>query len=85
MYEIELIEKARERRAFMDALPPLSDEACFNLRSRLMQEQEFREWMQKEKDYKDTNNLRLLKLQQFLEEREKQIEEKRLNKIGELK
>jgi len=26
MYEIELIEKARERRAFMDALPPLSDE-----------------------------------------------------------
>ena len=50
-----------------------------------MQEQEFREWMQKEKDYIDTNNLRLLKLQQFLEEREKQIEEKRLNKIGELK
>ena len=92
MYEIELIEKARERRAFMDALPPLSDEviillikACFNLRSRLMQEQEFREWMQKEKDYKDINSIRLLKLQQFLEEREKQIEEKRLNKIGELK
>lgn len=26
MYEIELIEKAREKRAFMDALPPLSDE-----------------------------------------------------------
>jgi len=50
-----------------------------------MQEQEFREWMQKEKDYKDTNNLRLLKLQQFLEDREKQSEEKRLNKIGELK
>ena len=50
-----------------------------------MQEQEFRECMKKEKDYKDTNNLRLLKLQQFLEDREKQSEEKRLNKIGELK
>jgi len=50
-----------------------------------MQEQEFREWMQKEKDYKDTNNLRLLKLQQFLEDREKDTVEKRLNKIAELK
>ena len=50
-----------------------------------MREQEFREWMQKEKEYKDINNLRLQKLQQFLEEREKQLEEKRLNKIGELK
>jgi hypothetical protein len=85
MYELELVEKARERRAFMDALPPLSDEACFSLRSRLMQEQETREWTQKEKDYKDTNNLRLLKLQQLLEERDKEREEKRLNKIGELK
>ncbi len=26
MYELELIEKAREKRAFNDALPPLSDE-----------------------------------------------------------
>jgi len=26
MYEIELIEKAREKRSFNDALPPLSDE-----------------------------------------------------------
>lgn len=50
-----------------------------------MEEQEFREWNQKEKEYKDINNLRLIKLQQFLEEREKGLEEKRLNKIGELK
>ena len=28
MYELELIAKAREKRAFNDALPPLSDEVC---------------------------------------------------------
>lgn len=29
MHEIELIQKAREKRAFNDALPPLSDEVSF--------------------------------------------------------
>ena len=38
MYEIELIIKAREKRAFNDALPPLSDEANFNLRNKLTNE-----------------------------------------------
>jgi len=32
MYEIELIEKAREKRAFNDALPPLSDEVYLFLK-----------------------------------------------------
>lgn len=44
-----------------------------------------REWAQKEEEYKQANNLRLLKLQQMLEEREKDLEEKRLNHIDELK
>ena len=47
MYDIELIAKAREKRAFNDALPPLSDEACFILRNRFTNEQENREWNQK--------------------------------------
>lgn len=85
MYEIELIAKAREKRAFNDALPPLSDEACFNLRSKLTKEQEFREWSQKEKELKDMNNERLLTLQRLLEERERILEEKRIAKIDELK
>jgi hypothetical protein len=55
------------------------------LRSKLTQEQEVREWSQKEEEYKQANNLRLLKLQQLLEDREKDLEEKRLNHIDELK
>ena len=38
MIEMDLIEKMREYKAFQNALPPTSDEACFTLRRRLMEE-----------------------------------------------
>jgi hypothetical protein len=38
MAEMELIEQMREKRAFENALPPTSDEACFVLRRKLMEE-----------------------------------------------
>ena len=85
MHDIELIAKAREKRAFNDALPPLSDEANFNLRNKLTNEQETREWKQKEKEIEEINEKRLLTLQQFLENREKNNEIKRLEKIDRLK
>jgi hypothetical protein len=52
MAEMELIEQMREKRAFENALPPTSDEACFSLRRKLMEEQEFREWNKREDDIK---------------------------------
>lgn len=52
MAEMELIEQMREKRAFDNALPPTSDEACFTLRRKLMEEQEFREWNKREEDIK---------------------------------
>ena len=85
MYDIELIAKAREKRAFNDALPPLSDEASFILRNKFTNEQENREWNQKEKEMIEINKKRLLTLQQLLENREKEYEEKRLEKIDRLK
>ena len=85
MHDIELIAKAREKRAFNDALPPLSDEANFNLRNKLTNEQETREWRQKEREIEEINEKRLLTLQQLLENREKQFETKRLEKIDRLK
>lgn len=52
MAEMELIEQMREKRAFDNALPPTSDEACFTLRRRLMEDQEVREWNKREDDIK---------------------------------
>lgn len=59
MAEMELIEQMREKRAFENALPPTSDEACFTLRRKLMEEQEFREWNKREEDIKRIQNERL--------------------------
>ena len=36
--ELLYIEELREKTTFEGALPPISDEACFKLRRRLMQE-----------------------------------------------
>ncbi len=38
MTEMQLIEKKREKNAFENALPPTSDEACFVLRRKLMED-----------------------------------------------
>ncbi len=76
MAEMELIEHLREKRAFDQALPPTSDEACFALRRKLMEEQEFREWNKREEDIKRLQNERLNLLQSALVEREKESEDK---------
>ena len=59
MAEMELIEQMREKRAFENSLPPTSDEACFTLRRKLMEDQEVREWGKREDDIKRLQNERL--------------------------
>lgn len=59
MAEMDLIEQMREKRSFENALPPTSDEACFTLRRKLMEEQEVREWNKREEDIKRLQNERL--------------------------
>ena len=50
--ELDFIEQTREKTWFDNALPPISDEASFLLRRRLMEEQELREWSKKENEIK---------------------------------
>lgn len=85
MAEMELIEQMREKRAFDNALPPTSDEACFILRRRLMEEQEFRDWNKREDDIKRLQNERLNLLQSALVEREKDTEEKHAQRTEEIR
>ncbi len=40
MIEMELIDQMREKRTFGEALPPTSDEGCFNFRRKLVVEVE---------------------------------------------
>ena len=46
--EVQVIERAREKRVFEAMLPPITDEASFDARRRLLQEQELREWNERE-------------------------------------
>lgn len=85
MAEMELIEQMRERRAFENALPPTSDEACFTLRRKLMEEQEFREWANREDDIKRLQNERLNLLQSALVEREKESEDNHSRRIEDIR
>ena len=81
MAEMEMIQVARETRFFNNALPPTSDEACFTLRRKLMEEQEFRVWSEREEDIKRLQNERLNLLQSALVEREKESEDKHQKRI----
>ena len=85
MHEMYLIEQMREKRAFENALPPTSDEACFLLRRRLMEELEFREWNKREDDIKRLQNERLNLLQSALVEREKLTEEAHAQRTEEIR
>ena len=85
MAEMELIEQMREKRAFENALPPTSDEACFTLRRHLMEDQEVREWSKREDDIKRLQNERLNLLQSALVEREKDNEEKHAHRTEEIR
>jgi hypothetical protein len=85
MAEMELIEQMREKRAFDNALPPTSDEACFSLRRKLMEEQEVREWDKREDDIKRLHNERLNLLQSALVEREKESEEKHAQRTEDIR
>jgi len=85
MAEMEFIEQIREKKAFENALPPISDEACFTLRRKLMEEQEVREWKKREDDIKKLQNEKLNLLQSALLEREKETEEKNAQRTEEIR
>ena len=85
MAEMEVIENMREKRYFDDALPPTSDEACFILRRKLMNDQEYRQLKNREEEIKRVQNEKLNLLQSALIEREKVNEERNAKRIDNIR
>ena len=48
MAELEMIERARIKRAWEVALPKVVDKETFNIRLKMMEEMELREWKERE-------------------------------------
>lgn len=72
--EVMMIERARFKKQFLAALPPITDEASFNLRKRMMEEQELREFKYREDEIDRLQSEHLRLLREALEEREAETE-----------
>jgi hypothetical protein len=57
--ELEMIERARVKRAWEAALPKVTDKESFHIRLRMMEEMELREWQQRELEIKKYQFLHL--------------------------
>eukprot|EP01135_Chromosphaera_perkinsii_P012450 Nk52_evm61s2657 gene=Nk52_evmTU61s2657 len=68
--EIEMIERARAKRAWEETLPPLDDPSQFEKRRRMMEEMELFEWKEREEEIRKLQEARLEVLMQVLEKRE---------------
>ncbi|XP_027724336.1 cilia- and flagella-associated protein 91 isoform X1 [Vombatus ursinus] len=80
--EVEMIERAREKRAWEATLPPLSNEALFNKRRKMMNDMERKEWAFREHEIEKLQELQLEVLKQLLKKREddqNEVNIKRLN------
>lgn len=74
-----------QKELFDGALPPTTDEAAFILRRRLMEEQEVKEWANREDGIKKLHNERMNLLQSALLERERETEEKHATRIEDIR
>ncbi|RHY60498.1 hypothetical protein DYB30_009080 [Aphanomyces astaci] len=70
MAEVELIQRNRQKRAFDASLPPMTDEASFELRKRMMEQQEKAEWAFREVEIDRVHDQRLQLLEKALVERD---------------
>ena len=50
--EVEMIERAREKRRWEEGLPPIDDPTQFERRRDMMEEQERKEWEHRENEIK---------------------------------
>ncbi|KAJ3091336.1 Cilia- and flagella-associated protein 91 [Quaeritorhiza haematococci] len=74
--ELELIERARAKRAWEESLPPLvpGDQASFEKRLKMMEEMEMKEWREREEEIKRIQDARLAILAKVIKRREAENE-----------
>lgn len=74
MSEIQMIERARQKRAWEATLPAVTDQASFELRLKMMEEMEMREWKEREDEIRALQEARLEVLKKVIERREQKNE-----------
>ncbi|XP_069328774.1 cilia- and flagella-associated protein 91 isoform X2 [Eulemur rufifrons] len=80
--EVEMIERAREKRAWEATLPPLSDTSQFEKRRRMMNAMERKEWAFREQEIEKLQEIRLEVLKELLRKREENQNEVNMKKLN---
>ncbi|MCJ8732841.1 hypothetical protein PDJAM_G00215890 [Pangasius djambal] len=81
--EVEMIERARKKRAWEATLPPLNDLTQLDKRKRMMDEMERKEWAFREQEIEKLQEARLALLMKFLQERESQKDKVTVQQLDE--
>ncbi|KAM9347151.1 LOW QUALITY PROTEIN: cilia- and flagella-associated protein 91 [Symphorus nematophorus] len=82
--EVEMIERARAKRAWEATLPPLNDLSQLDKRRRMMEQMEAKEWAFREGEIQKLQEARLVVLRDLLRQRDeaqKEVTNKRLNHV----
>ncbi|XP_052420496.1 cilia- and flagella-associated protein 91 [Carassius gibelio] len=79
--EVEMIERARLKRAWEATLPPLNDLSQLDKRRRMMEEMERKEWAFRENEIEKLQEARLTLLVQLLRQREEKQEEVKMDRL----
>ncbi|KAM4795576.1 LOW QUALITY PROTEIN: cilia- and flagella-associated protein 91 [Rhinophrynus dorsalis] len=82
--EVEMIERAREKRAWEATLPPLSDLSQLEKRRKMMDEQERKEWAFREQEIDKLQEARLEVLRKLLRKREEKQQEMNTKRLDTL-
>jgi hypothetical protein len=70
--EVQIIENARQKRAFEESLPPMTDEASYEVRRRMMAKQEQLQLQRREEEIQELQDQRLQLLEAALVEKDKE-------------
>lgn len=84
LHEINMLHRMREKKAFEDSLPPITDEASFEIRKKLLEQRELQEWALREEQMKKEQEDKLQVLIKTLQEREAKsdaLNEARVDKV----
>ncbi|XP_007942115.1 cilia- and flagella-associated protein 91 [Orycteropus afer afer] len=80
--EVEMIERAREKRIWEATLPSLSDTTHFEKRRRMMNAMERKEWAFREQEIQKLQDIRLEVLKQLLKKREENQNETNMKNLN---
>uniref|UniRef100_A0A4X1T349 Cilia- and flagella-associated protein 91 n=1 Tax=Sus scrofa TaxID=9823 RepID=A0A4X1T349_PIG len=80
--EVEMIERAREKRAWEATLPPLSDTSQFEKRRRMMNAMERKEWAFREQEIEKLQEIRLEVLKELLKKRDENQNEVNMARLN---